>query len=56
MYMGFHNLEHGSLAAFGYGALYFFNWLFVVPCLAAAAAVSLRRGRRKTHVSRVALL
>ena len=56
LFMGFANLEHGTLGALGYAALYFFNWLFVVPCLAAAAAVSLRRGRRKTHVSRVALL
>ena len=57
LYMGFHNLEHGTLGALGYAALYFINWLFIVPCLAAAAAISLRRGRKKLRrASRVALL
>ena len=54
-YMAQYNLAHGSSLAVGHAAFYIFGCLFVVPCLAAAAAVSMRRGRQK-HVSRVALL
>lgn len=56
MYMAGVNLEHGSNGALGYAACFLFGCLFLVPCLAAAAAASLRRGSGKTHVSRVALL
>ena len=55
-YMASYNLADGSSMAVGHAAFYIFGWLFIVPCLAAAAAVSLRRGRSKMSVSRVALL
>jgi hypothetical protein len=56
LYTAMQNLADGSPLALVFAALYIFGCVFVVPCLAAAAAVSLRRRGRKTHVSRVALL
>ena len=56
-YMASNNLADGSSMAVGHAAFYIFGWLFVVPCLAAASAISLRRGRKKLRrASRVALL